>query len=246
MKTIRSMLALLLAVLLLGSLSVVAFAEDTEPKYPEGQSYTADEGETQVYTVQVSAGPNLDGAERTRDQMLKAGFDSFLYEVDGGYRIMCGKFQYRYNAKLYLELIKEATKRENAYVTDVTLPDAAIEDFVEHYQKDPFVAKAKFLGWETTDLKFVDMNVSEEETATVYIVRYSGGANFKAAEARAKELTEQGFDGYLIKVPCCYIVAAGAFDNWDEAYALCKQIRETTGRMGTGVQELKLPASLLG
>ena len=84
MKTIRSMLALLLAVLLLGSLSVVAFAEDTEPKYPEGQSYTAEEGETQVYTVQVSAGPNLDGAERTRDQMLKAGFDSFLYEVDGG------------------------------------------------------------------------------------------------------------------------------------------------------------------
>ena len=85
--------------------------------------------------MQVSAGPNLDGAERTRDQLLKAGFDSFLYEVDGGYRIMCGKFQSKYNAKLYRELIQEKTEREDAYVTDVTLPEAAMEDFVECYQE---------------------------------------------------------------------------------------------------------------
>jgi oligopeptide/dipeptide ABC transporter ATP-binding protein len=183
-------IALLLAALTVCSLSVVAFAEDQTCPYADEQIYQADENQVFVYTVQVSAGCSRSGAERVRSYMLSKGFDSFLFEVDGGYRIMCGKFQSKYNAKLYLELIKEATKRENAYVTDVTLPDAAIEDFVEHYQKDPFVADAKFLGWETTDCKFVDMNLNEEETATVYIVRYSGGANFKAAEARAIEMLE--------------------------------------------------------
>ena len=245
MKTIRSLLALLLAVLLMASLTAVAFAEETEPKYPEGQSYTAEEGETKVYTVQVSAGPNLVGAEYTRYQMLRAGFDCFLYEEDGLYHIMCGKFQYRYNAKLYQELIKEATDREKAFVTEVTLPDAAIEEFVEHYKQDPFVADPKFLGWETPTGAFLDMNINEEETQKFYVVRYSGGGNFKSAEARRDELTALGFDAYVVKVPCCYVVAVGAFDNWDDAYAFCQQVHETSKR-GACVQLLELPASFKG
>lgn len=246
-KTIRSLLALLLAVLMVGSLTVAAFAEDSADKYPVGQSYKDGEGDTEVYTVQVSAGPNLDGAERTRDQMLRDGFDCFIVEKDGLYYIQCGKFQDKGNAFLYRELILDKTERERAYVTSVTLPKAAVEEFVEHYKQDPFVVgNVYFNGWETPTGEFVDMTANEEETAPIYVVQFSCGQNFKAAEFRRDELTEFGFDGYVIKVPGFYYIAAGAFDNWDDAYALCKQVRETSGRMGTGVLKIELPVSLLG
>ena len=246
-NTIRSMITLLLAVLLLCSLSVGALAENTKAIYPDGQSYKEGEGDTQFYTVQVSAGPNLDGAERTRTQLINAGFDCFVYEVDGGYRIMCGKFPSAYDAMLYRDLIREATKRDNAYVTDVKLPDSAREDFLKVYKQDPLVVgKAMYNGWEDPTGKFVDMTANEEETALIYVVQYSCGGNFKAAEQRRDELTEKGYDGYVVKVPCFYHIVAGAFDNWNDALALCLEIRQATGNSGCSVQRLSLPASLLG
>ena len=69
-KVFRSVLPLLLAVLMMSSLAVAAFAEEPAYRYTDGQSYKAGEGETKVYTVQVSAGANLDGAERTRQELL--------------------------------------------------------------------------------------------------------------------------------------------------------------------------------
>ena len=76
------------------------------------------------------------------------------------------------------------------------------------------------------------MTANEEETATVYMVQYSGGTNFKAAEMRRDELIGMGFDGYVVKIHGCYLVMAGAFENREDAYALRSEIREATSRMG--------------
>lgn len=244
-NTMRSLIALLLAVLMMGSLAVAAYAEEPEYTYADGQSYEADGSQTSVYTVQVSAGPYLEGAERTRQELLAAGLDGFLYQVDGSYRIMSGKFQNKDDACRYRDLIREKTKREKAYVTEVSLPDAAIEDFIASYKQDPLVANVSFNGWETPTGAFVDMTANEEETKTLYTVQYSAGVNFIAAEGRRDELTELGFDGYVLKLPGCYLVLAGAFENRDDALALRDQIRTETGRWGTGIRALELPASLL-
>lgn len=247
-KVFRSLFTLLLAVLMMSSLAVAAFAEEPAYRYTDGQSYKAGEGETKVYTVQVSAGANLDGAERTRQELLKDGFDAFVFQEENGrYRIMSGKFKNRYDAELYLELLKEVTKRDKAYVTDVALPDSAIEDFVANYKKDPRVVDdVKYNGWETPTGAFVDATFTEEETADLYIVRFSGGINFKAAEQRRDELAEKGFDAYVLKIPGFYIIGAGAFESREEAIALRDEIRQATGRWGTTVQQLELPVSMLG
>ena len=161
--------------------------------------------------------------------------------------IMSGKFKNRYDAELYLELLKEVTKRDKAYVTDVALPDSAIEDFVANYKQDPRVVDdVKYNGWETPTGAFVDATFTEEETADLYIVRFSGGINFKAAEQRRDELAEKGFDAYVLKIPGFYIIGAGAFESREEAIALRDEIRQATGRWGTTVQQLELPVSMLG
>lgn len=245
-KSIRSMLALLLAVLTLASLGASACAEDPACPYTAEQYYEADENQTQVFTVQVSAGPYQDGAERTRDYMLSKGFDCFVYAADGGYRIMCGKFESKWDACRYRDLIRKETERKKAYVTDVRLPDTAIEDFKANYKQDPrVVGDVNYNGWESPTGAFVDMTGNKEETKVLYAVLYSSGINFQAAEKRRDELTEMGFDGYVAKIPGCYLVLAGAFEERDEALEYRAQIRESSGRWGTTIRQLELPASLL-
>ena len=109
-KLMRSALALLLAVLMTASLAATALAEGPAGIYTDEQYYEADESQETYYTVQVSAGCNLDGAQRVRQTMLKAGFDCFVYYVDGMYRVMCGKFQHKEDALRYRDLIRENGK----------------------------------------------------------------------------------------------------------------------------------------
>ncbi|MBR5093711.1 MAG: SPOR domain-containing protein [Oscillospiraceae bacterium] len=245
-RSIRDLIALLLALLMLSSVAGVAFAEDAAEKYPGGQMYKSGEGDTTVYAVQIACGPNQDGAERLRDQMLRDGFDCFVLEEDGLYRILCGKFTDKNNAFLYREMILKKTEREEAFVQEVSLPKAALDAFVEHFKQDPFVARAEFNGWETPTGAFVDMTSNEEETAQIYVVQFSCGGNFKAAEKLRDQLTEKGFDGYVVKTPCFYRIVAGAFENREDAYALRDEIRQATGRRDSSVQLMTLPASLLG
>ena len=200
-KTFRSVIALLLAALTVCSLSVVAFAEDQTCPYADEQIYQADENQVFVYTVQVSAGCSRSGAERVRSYMLSKGFDSFLFEVDGGYRIMCGKFPHAEEAWAYCDLIHEKTDRGTAYVTDVRLPQDAIDAFAESFRHDPLVAyKIDFRGWENPSGPFIDMALNEEETAPVYAVQYGAGLSFKGAERARDMLIEKGWDPYVREI----------------------------------------------
>ena len=241
-KSFRSVIALLLAALTICSLSAVAFAEDPGYTYADEQIYQADENQVFVYTVQVSAGPSRSGAERVRSYMLSKGFDSFLYEVDGGYRIMCGKFPHQEDAWAYCGLIHKKTDRGTAYVTDVRLPQDAIDAFAESFRHDPLVAyKIEFRGWENPSGPFIDMALNEEETAPVFAVQYGGGLSFKGAERARDMLIEKGFDAYVVRMPFFYLIMAGKFDNKDDAVALRDELRLATNRWDPYVREIQLP-----
>ena len=241
-KCFRSLVALLLAVLTLCSLSAVAFAENSGYTYADEQIYQADENQVSVYTVQVSAGPILSGAERVRTYMLSNGFDSFILESDGFYRIMCGKFPHQEEAWAYCDLIQKKTDRGTAYVTDVCLPQDAIDAFAESFRHDPLVAnKIEFRGWENPSGPFIDMALNEEETAPVFAVQYGGGLSFKGAERSRDMLIEKGFDAYVVRMPFFYLIMAGKFESKDDATALRDQIRQATGRWDPYVREIQLP-----
>lgn len=241
-KSFRTVIALLLAAVTLCSLSAVAFAENPGYTYTADQTYQADENQVFVYTVQVSAGCNLSGAERVRDYMLSKGFDGFIFEVDGGYRIMSGKFPHREDAWNYCDLIHKKTERGTAYVTDVRLPQEAIDEFAENFRHDPLVAnKVTFRGWENPSGPFIDMALNEEETAPVFAVQYGAGNSFKGAERARDMLIEKGFDAYVVRMPFFYLILAGKFDNKDDATALRDEIRVATDHWDPYVREIQLP-----
>ena len=241
-KSIRSVIALLLAALTICSLSVVAFAEDPGYTYADEQIYQADENQVFVYTVQVSAGSSRSGAERVRSYMLSQGFDSFLYEVDGGYRIMCGKFPHAEEAWAYCALIHKKTDRGTAYVTDARLPQDAIDAFAESFRHDPLVAyKLEFRGWENPSGPFIDMALNEEETAPVFAVQYGAGNSFKGAERARDMLINEGFDAYVVRMPFFYLILVGKFDNKEDAAALRDEICSVTEHWDPYVREIQLP-----
>ncbi|MBR3473700.1 MAG: SPOR domain-containing protein [Oscillospiraceae bacterium] len=246
-ESMRSVLALLLAVLMLGTLAATAFAEEPEYTYTDGQYYEADETLETYFTVQVSANKDLKSAERTRKAMLNAGFDSFVYQVDGMYRTMCGKFKHKEDAIRYRDLIREVAERKEAYVTEAQLPEFALEDFLTNLKEDPLVVgDVNFNGWETPTGPFLDMTDNEEETRPVYVVEYSNGTNFDSAQERRDELIEFGYDAQVVKLWGCYIVITGAFENRDEAKALRGEIRSATGHWSADVRQIELPVSALG
>lgn len=243
-KTFRSLIALLLAVLMMASLSVTAFAE--EYSYPDGQMYEEDESQVEVYTIQIAAGPNLSGAERTRTCLLSKGYDCFIYETACCYRIMCGKFYDIVNATSYRDLIWEKLKTEEPYITKAFLPQSAIDEFYDCWKQDKLIVNnVRFNDWETPTGAFVDMTSNQEETTTIYTVQYSQGTNFKAAERRRDELIGMGFDGYVVKIYGVYLVMAGAFENRDDAREYRSEIRTASNRWDSSVQTMQLPASLL-
>lgn len=243
-KSIRSLIALVLTVLMLCSLGVTAFAEH-EPIYVPDQSYREGEGQTEVYTVQIAVGPNLSGAERIRNNMLAGDYDCFILEAEDGYHILCGKFTDVRNAYRYCLMIHEDPGVGDAFVTTVQLPQAAVDEFVEHYKKDPYIVNDPlFNGWEEPTGPFIDMNSNEEETRTVYAVKFSGCDDFASMEARRDQLTSLGFDGYVVKGLGCYNVIGGVFENKDDALAYRDQIREATGRVDASVCKIQLPVSI--
>ena len=174
--------------------------------------------------------------------MLSKGFDGFILEVEGGYRIMSGKFPHAEEAWAYCDLIHKKTERDTAYVTDVRLPQEAIDEFAENFRHDPLVAnKVAFRGWENPSGPFIDMALNEEETAPVFAVQYGAGNSFKGAERSRDMLIEKGFDAYVVRMPFFYLIMAGKFDNKDDAAALRDEICAATDHWDPYVREIQLP-----
>ena len=126
-KILRRTIAALLLVVTCLALCPSAFAFDLD------QYYVADYSLTQVYTVQIAASKSLSSSESVRDKMLRAGFDCFVYQYEGKYRIMCGKFYDYSDAEAYQKGILNATSYSHAYINNAWLPLYAVDYFQNVY-----------------------------------------------------------------------------------------------------------------
>ena len=237
----RKALALLLAILCLGSLCAAAAADDT--RYPADQYFEADSSLTKGFTVQISAYGDKASAVKRRDSMLEKGYDSYIYLVDGKYRVMCGKFRTTEAAKHYRDHICSHTDRDSAYLTNVYLPEWAYTEFEKIYQTDPFNTQGQpYTAWEKPTGPYYDGD-SAGSTQTVYTVQISAGTNFRRQEEHRDSLMAMGFDAFVYKRSGGYKTMSGMFNSSAEAELRCYAIKTYTAETDAFVTQVPIPTS---
>ena len=125
---VRTLLVLVLLLAAFASLSSAALAA-----FSKGQYFTEDTKQTKVSTVQVFAGRDFVQAADCRDDLLAAGYDSFVYQTGSVYRVMCGKFRNAADAEAYCTQILNTTNYA-AYVTEAYLRSSVIQVFENTYR----------------------------------------------------------------------------------------------------------------
>ena len=222
----RRILALLLALMTLAAFPAFAFADSA--RYPSDQYFEEDGSLTWGYAVQISASKDYDGARTRRDQMLRKGYDSYLYFADPYYRVMCGKFLSSVEADHYRDHICSHTDRDRAYVTSVALPDWAFQEFDRIYQSDPYNTQDEpYTSWEQPTGPYYDGNIAAS-TKTVYTVQISAGSSFRGEETHRDELIALGFDAFVYKTGGNYLALSGMFSTRSAAEARCSAIKAYT------------------
>ena len=242
--TIRRLLALLLAVATLAALPAAAEA-DGETRYPADQYFVKDESQTWGYAVQVSSSTNYSGSCKNRDKMLALGYDSFVYDIDGQYRVMCGKFRDADQANHYKEVICANTERKKAYVTNVCLPSWAYTAFEDLFRSDPNNnSGGDYIPWEEPTGPFYDGDRAAT-TRTVYSVQFSSGTSFHGSEQHRDEMIAQGFDAFVYKKDGKYRTLSGMFQNKQDAQARCDAIKKYTDQSDAYVTTVDIPTSYI-
>ena len=223
MKSVCRLLASLLLLISLSlSLCPAAFA------YTSEQFYVEDTGLQRCITVQVSAVNDYNGAVKRRNKMLKAGYDSFVYQKGDVYRIMCGKFYSMSDAEEYLDDIKANTDRDRAYLTNAYLPVSAIETFQEEYEwsrYEEIYGDLRRWGFDEDQyFKFHD------DRTRVYTVQVSADTSRSGAEKRRDKMLDAGYDSFVYKYNGTYRVMCGKFYNKEDAEAYLASIKAYTDR----------------
>lgn len=218
----RMLATLVLLVSLVLSICPEAFA------YSSGQYYMEDTSLQRCITVQVSAVNDYNGAVKRRDKMLKAGYDSFVYQKGDVYRIMCGKFYSMDDAEDYLDSIKANTDRSKAYLTNAYLPAWAIEDFQDEYEwEDYFNDYGDLRRWGYDEDQYYKYH---EDRVKVYTVQVSADASRSGAEKRRDKMLNAGYDSFVYKYNGTYRVMCGKFYAMEDAEAYLASIKANTDR----------------
>ena len=239
----RRILALLLALMTLAAFPAFAFADSA--RYPSDQYFEEDGSLTWGYAVQISASKDYDGAKTRRDQMLRKGYDSYLYFADPYYRVMCGKFLSSVEADHYRDHICSHTDRDRAYVTSVALPDWAFQEFDRIYQSDPYNTQDEpYTSWEQPTGPYYDGNIAAS-TKTVYTVQISAGSSFRGEETHRDELIALGFDAFVYKTGGNYLALSGMFSTRSAAEARCSAIKAYTSEKDAYVTQVDIPTSYI-
>ncbi len=235
----RRLLAWMLAALSLAAVPAAARAEGS--RYPENQYFEEDTSLTKGTTVQVSASKDLEGAKRRQSQMLDAGYDCFLYYEGSNYRVMCGKFRSSAAATHYRDHICSHTDRDQAYLTNVYLPDWAYKEFEGIFKTDPFNTSTQaYTAWEKPTGPYYDGDRTGE-TRTVYAVQVSYGTNFQRQEEHRDALIAAGFDAFVYKHNGSYASLSGMFGSAADAQQRCDAIKTYTDESDAYVTTLELP-----
>lgn len=238
-KLLRRLLALALAAVTVCALPAAAWAAGSG--YPSNQYFEEDTGLTKGTTVQVSASQDLHGAEKTRQKMLDAGYDCFVYFEGSHYRVMCGKFRSSADANHYRDHICSHTDRDHAYLTNVYLPEWAYKEFEKLYETDPFNTQNQgYTAWEKPSGPFYDGD-SADGTRTVYTVQVSHGTNFHRQEEHRDELIAAGFDAFVYKHNGSYASMSGMFSSSADAKVRCDAIKTYTSQTDAYVTTVDIP-----
>lgn len=239
---IRSVLALLLALLTVCSIPLVTASADGY-RYPEDQYFTEDTSLTKGYAVQVSAAKDYASAVKRRNSMLEKGYDAYTYYVNGFYRTMCGKFRNYEEANHYRDHICSHTDRSDAYLTNVYLPEWAYNQFEMIYMTDPFNTQGQpYTAWEKPTGAFYDGD-SAAGTKLVYTVQISAGTNFSRQEQHRDSLNALGFDAFVYKKNGNYKTMSGMFERRSDADARCAAIKTYTDENDAYVTQVAIPTS---
>ena len=218
---LRAALSLLPALLLVCAAAGAALAAS----YPAGQYYEHDTSLTKVTTVQIRATNTRESAEKSRDQMIAAGFDAFVYHRGDKYRIMCGKFRDIEEASDYQNRIINETDFDKAYATNAYLPESAIKAFEDIYFNGD-VTSENAPRSEKPAGPYYDGEALPNDTVTVYTVQVTAGTAFAACEERRDNLIARGYsDSFVYRTETRYKVMTGMFRDINEANARCSEVQ---------------------
>ena len=237
----RRLPALLLAVLILAALPGAAWAAGF--RYPDNQYFEEDSSLIKGITVQVAAFKDLEDAKQNQSRMLEAGYDCFLYFEGNSYRVMCGKFRSSAAAAGYRDSIRSNTDREQAYLTNVYLPEWAFREFEEIYRTDPLNSstQAYTAGGKATGPYYDGDGAGERRS--VYTVQLSRGSDLHEQEERRDGLIAAGFDAFVYKRGGGYACMSGLFGSEAEAQLRCDAIKNYAGESEAKVTTAELPQS---
>ena len=226
-KLLRRTLAALLLVVTCLALCPAAFA------FESGQYYVADYSKTKVCTVQIAASRSLSNSESVRNKMIQAGYDCFLYQYEGKYRIMCGKFREYADAEDYLRQILKYTDYSDAYINNAWLPEWAILQFEEEYWNGIWSTP---IWYEEGQYYEADYNQTKVYTVQVAATKYLDGA-----QAIRDEMYNYGFDCFVYRYDGKYRIMCGKFYDYSEAEAYQKSIVKYTDYDSAYINNAWLP-----
>ncbi len=230
-KILRRALAALLLVVTCLVLCPSAFAFDSD------QFYVADYSRTKVCTVQIAASKSLSASESVRNKMIKAGYDCFVYQYEGKYRIMCGKFRDYSDAEDYLNKIVKNTEYTSAYINNAWLPEWAVTSFEDEYWGYWPDDDTDWWYWfEDGQYYEADYNQTKVYTVQVAATKYLSGA-----EKIRDEMMGYGFDCFVYKYDGNYRIMCGKFDSYSEAEVYQKSIVKYTSYSRAYINNAWLP-----
>ena len=196
---------------------------------------------TQVYTVALSSSQTPEYAQAICEKMEKAGFDAFVLEENGSYRVMSGKFHDICNALKYRDCIWSNTDRTDTYITEVTVDEEAIRSFTEDYEQNGLPGKIK------NNLEKPTGPFYREADGKVgaYVVQFAAGTSFSGAERSRDAMTAAGYPSYVYECSRVYEIMTGAFSSKSDAEAYCQKLKDDTGNTAAYVTRAMLPAGMV-
>lgn len=198
-----------------------------EGSFVPDQYYESDECKDcpEVYSIAVSAGNDINGAKLVREKMMKAGYDSFIIHNEYMYHIFCGKFDNMEEALHYREMILEKTDESDAYITEVHLPEDAIQAFADAFESPyPYEDECRHVGYQRSQhYKFV------KEDKAVYTVQVAQGNQIEGAYDLCSEMYNAGYDAYVYDLKGdTYAVRCGKFAAEEDAVKYLDSISANT------------------
>lgn len=233
---LKNTMVLILALVLAASMIPGASAE-----YSEYQYFEAEEGTTEVYTVQLAASGLVGDSASLRKSLLEAGLDGFVLHMNGRCYVMSGKFDTEEEARTYREAVNTLMNRTGSLVVKAKVPEDAVENFRENYVpfEDVFTDGIRHHGFSDEEMEFR----LKDGGGQVYAVQVAQGPNEDGALQMADDLREKGYYAYVYDMDenGIFRIICGAFSSKDDAETYKTSLNENAGIYDAYIVDILIP-----